>query len=127
MNDLRDSPRGVWVAQQVAAELLRTSVFGARARNNETRGVVRPSPDLVQLWHELDAVANGATPIRPAHAPHPVEVVWVGASEAAEVMGCSTGYVRRCCRDGKVPGARQTNTGRWLIPVPKSELAAAAS
>ncbi|MFD9651735.1 helix-turn-helix domain-containing protein [Streptomyces mirabilis] len=37
------------------------------------------------------------------------------AEEAAELLRCSSGYVRRLCREGTLAGVRTAGRGAWLV------------
>jgi excisionase family DNA binding protein len=41
---------------------------------------------------------------------------WLSAEEAAERLGVSVGWVRRLCKEGKLPGATRDEGAQWRIP-----------
>jgi excisionase family DNA binding protein len=46
-----------------------------------------------------------------------MNVEWIGAAEAARLLGCSPFRVRQLCELGKIEGAWQIDVGgRWRIP-----------
>jgi excisionase family DNA binding protein len=112
MNDLR----GVLIPRDLAGPVGRLLAYAINRRNREDG--VGPTPRMVALLRELDAVARspyGSTPSAGASG----DESWLSIAEAAAAMGCSPQYVRRLCRAGRVTARR---VGReWLVSLPKPD------
>lgn len=50
-------------------------------------------------------------------------VTYFNVSEAVAAIGCTDGWVRSMCREGRIPGAVKAGERAWLIPVEAAKAA----
>lgn len=105
-----DGP-GLVVPPDVARELLRPLVLGlaARVRADGTPLSARAIAFLRALHNAAEQPASSA----PGTSPDAPATVEITAHQAAQLMGCSTEYVRRLARTGRVRARRAGPA--WLI------------
>lgn len=48
---------------------------------------------------------------------------YLNVEEAVDAIGCTDGWVRSMCRDGRLPGAIKAGERAWLIPVEAAKAA----
>lgn len=72
--------------------------------------------ELARVEHRYDvdqaAAAEASSAIGTSDTVSPI--VEISTSEAAALLGCTTGYVRRLCRSGVI-GCRRAGRRAWLI------------
>ena len=105
----------VTIPPEVAGEVLRALIRDLTARVRADGGEVTPA--VRHVLYALHEAAQRPAPPAPSSAdgtpPEPPATVELTAYEAAALMGCSTEYVRRLARSGRVL-ARRAGTA-WLI------------
>jgi excisionase family DNA binding protein len=101
----------VLIPPDVARELLRPLVLGLAARCRADGTTL--SPRTVRLLHALhNAAEHQASSVTGTPTPA-TATVELTAPEAAQLIGCSTEYVRRLARTGRLHGRRAGTA--WLI------------
>lgn len=48
---------------------------------------------------------------------------YLHVTEAVEAIGCTDGWIRVMCREGRLPGAIKAGQRAWLIPVESAKAA----
>lgn len=98
----------VVVPAQLAADLARLAVIGARAIQRDSGGLVLV-PGMAALLARLATFASET----PARTVGCISAEWVSAGEAAAIAGLSVQRIRGLARDGRLIARR---AGRnWLI------------
>ncbi|MEU2251160.1 helix-turn-helix domain-containing protein [Streptomyces sp. NPDC019224] len=105
----------VTIPPEVAGEVLRALIRDLTARVRTDGGEVTPA--VRHVLYALHEAAQHPPATNPSSAagtpPEPPATVELTAYEAAALMGCSTEYVRRLARTGRVPARRAGPA--WLI------------
>lgn len=107
------------VPAEIAADLMRIVVLGLSARVKADGGHVSPQARTILFALHQAAQRHEEAVTAPPAGPQPAGSLSV--AEAAEVMGCSTRWVRQLLKLGRLPGRR--SGGVWLVdsPLPISE------
>ncbi|MGO2865595.1 MAG: helix-turn-helix domain-containing protein [Corynebacterium casei] len=95
---------GVVLLRPDAARSLAKAVIQASDAMAKRGQVMNPA--VINLAMEISSAAGHPEPDQPP-IEHAYEYEHITSNEAAEILGCSTRYIRRLAADGRLPGERR--------------------
>jgi len=75
--------------------------------------------DALAALDDATLAGRGSALRPPSPVPHGPMPAYLRVPDVARILSVGEGFVRRACRDGSLPGAKQLGKGGpWVIPEP---------